>query len=385
MREIYQALSILNVVFILSVPAVYAQGSVDGLASAYRQFKDIKDISIPTPTVVEVPFGNDFIERYNFAVLDISSNSFQPSLFKKEVLTNEIPISVSANVSGVTNNMIDGNITTYTEFYLPESSQGIVSINLISAQPITSSTLTTLLTNNVALPNYIEVEAKVNGVDRIVLASKRMDQPTVKFPVTISNQWTVTLTYGQPLRISELRLVQENATKTSLSSLRFLAQPNNSYRVYFDPDRQVSPPVGEAGNLTSDKDILKLAQIVSTNNPSYVIADIDRDGVPDVRDNCTDTANSNQRDVNNNGRGDVCDDFDRDGITNNLDNCLNLPNTNQADVDGDYIGDVCDEKESRITEEYKWLPWVGIGSAAVVLIVLFALTARSGKKEDSPL
>mgnify|MGYP001558533128 CR=1 FL=1 len=385
MKKLYKAISVLNILLIFSQGTAYAQGSVNNLVTAYRQYKDVGMIGVAAPTVVEIPFESDFIERYNFAVLDQISNSFQPSLFKKEVLTNEIPISVSANVSGNARSMIDGNVTTYTEFYLPENSPGIVKIDLTGTKPITSSTLTVLLTNNVALPNSIEVRAKVGGMDRIVLASKRMDQSTVKFPVTTSNNWAITLTYGQPLRISELRLVQENATKTSSNSLRFLAQPNHSYRIYFDPDRQVNPPVGESGNLKNDKDVLKLGAAVSKSNPSYVIADSDGDGIPDVRDNCVETSNTDQKDVNNNSRGDICDDFDKDGIVNNLDNCPDNPNVNQADVDGDDIGNVCDAKESRLTEKYKWLPWVGIGSAALVLIALFALTARSGNaKVDDP-
>ena len=85
-------------------------------------------------------------------------------------------------------------------------------------------------------------------------------------------------------------------------------------------------------------------------------------------DNCISTINPDQIDVNRNGRGDACDDFDQDGLINTRDNCPNIPNRNQIDTDGDKIGDVCDNEESRTTEKYPWLPWVGIGFAGLVLV-----------------
>jgi hypothetical protein len=209
-----------------------------------------------------------------------------------------------------------------------------------------------------------------------------MDQQTIRFPQTTSNRWTVTFTFGQPLRISELRLNQDNATKSSVRAIRFLAQPAHSYRIYFDPDRLAMAPVREAGNLVSAKDVFVVSDDTSQNNPNYVIADIDSDGVPDIRDNCVSVSNADQQDINNNGRGDVCDDFDQDGLINSKDNCSNNPNRDQKDTDSDGIGDVCDQEESRITERYTWIPWVGIGFAALVLIILLALTARSTRAAE---
>lgn len=354
------------------------QNSISSVIGAYRFYKDIDNISINVPTVVEIPFATDFIERFDFAVLDKIINSFEPHYFKQETLVNEIPVSVSTipNTGGI-NRMIDKDTRTYADFLLPDNAQGQVQITLSSPSPITSSILTILLDNNVALPTSVEIRAFVDGQNRIVVANRRMDQQTIRFPQTTSNRWQITFSYGQPLRISELRLNQDNATKSSTRAIRFLAQPSHSYRIYFDPDRSAKAPVGEAGNLVSAQDVLATQASPSQNNPNYVIADVDSDGVPDVQDNCVSISNSNQQDINNNGRGDVCDDFDQDSIINSKDNCPDNPNRDQKDTDSDGIGDVCDKQESRITEQYPWIPWVGIGFAAVVLIVLLALTARA--------
>lgn len=378
----FRVLSIFVVAILFAVPGNAKeppqQRSIASVIGAYRYYKDIDNLSINVPTVVEVSFANEFIERFDFAVLDKITNSFEPHFFRQEVFVNRIPISVSgSSIMGALSYLVDDNTNTYAEFDLPDNAQGRTQITLTTIYPITSSALITLLDNYVALPSTIEIRALVDGRDKIVVANRRMDQQTVRFPQTISNRWTITYTYGQPLRITELRLAQENADKTSSRALRFLAQPGHSYRVYFDPDRPDKPSVGEAGNLAISEGVLTISDTAAKSNPSYIMADVDNDSVPDLRDNCVSVANSDQEDINNNNRGDVCEDFDKDSVMNNKDNCPNLPNRDQRDTDGDGLGDVCDKEESRITERYPLIPWIGIGFAALVLVILFALTAKS--------
>lgn len=349
------------------------------IISAYRFYKDIDNISIKVPTVVEVPFTTDSIERFNFAILDKATDSFEPYYFKQEVLVSKIPVFVNTfpNVNGV-EKIIDENSETYVDLPLSdENTQGKVTITLSGQKAITSSNLTVLLDNHVALPTTVAVRALVNGKDKIIVSKREMRKNTIDFPKTTAKKWQITFTYTQPLRISELRLRQDNATKSETRTVKFLAQPDHSYRIYFDPDRLVKVSVGETGNLSSAQDVLTLTSTSTQSNPEYMIADNDNDGVPDVYDNCVYVSNPDQEDLNNNKRGDMCDDFDKDGIINAKDNCPNKPNRLQADTDGDGIGNVCDKEESRVTERYPWIPWAGIGFAALVLIILMILTAQT--------
>ena len=76
--------------------------------------------------------------------------------------------------------------------------------------------------------------------------------------------------------------------------------------------------------------------------------DLDNDGIENTLDNCPETFNPDQEDLDNDNIGDVCDDVvaldeDNDGIENSLDNCPTTPNPDQEDLDGDNIGDVCDD------------------------------------------
>lgn len=384
MKNIFLVLLLTMFGSVLSVSAeqIPATGT-EAITSAFQKYKDVSAPEVKVPIVVEVPFLEDFANRFNFAVLDIETGTFQPYYFTEQLRAARTPMFVSVQGEVMGKEMIDGDIRTFTEFTLPQNEQGQTRLVLTSAKPVTLSGMTFFLDQFVALPTSIEIRANTDDGEKIILARSRMYRSSVVFPKTTAKEWVISFTYGQMLRITEIVLNDESAGTTSSRSLRFLAQPEHHYRIYFDADRSVSVSVGESANLVSDTEVLRFANIPSQVNAGYVVADTDGDGIPDVHDNCVSTPNSDQVDVNGNGRGDACDDFDKDGIVNMGDNCPNDPNRNQSDVDGDNIGDTCDTEESRVTEKYPWLPWVGMGFAGLVLMVLFALTARGMIKNDS--
>lgn len=75
----------------------------------------------------------------------------------------------------------------------------------------------------------------------------------------------------------------------------------------------------------------------------HTVVDTDSDGIPDENDNCPETYNPEQADMDGDNIGDVCDpDRDGDGIVNDNDNCPDVSNPNQQDSDGDGTGDACE-------------------------------------------
>lgn len=363
---------------LVAVSSAHAMEVNDAL-NAFQKVLQVPTFSIKVPTVVEVPFSEVFVNRFNFAVVDDATKSFEPYLLKETLRSARNAVSASSDSgAGTISRVVDGDTDTYTEFPLATSGQkSSIIIRLKGEKPMTLSALGLVLDSHVALPTSIEVRALVNGAEKIVLAQSVPQQTTILFPKTTAQEWILALTYAQPLRINEILLRDETAGVENFQAIRFLAQPGHTYHIYADADRHVSIPVGESGNLVLDKGVLTLPHTQATANPLYVLADIDGDTIPDIKDNCVTTANTDQMDVDQNGRGDVCDDFDRDGVSNSTDNCSDAPNRNQMDTDADGKGDVCDGEESRVTEKYPWLPWAGMGFAGLLLVVLFTITARS--------
>ncbi len=106
--------------------------------------------------------------------------------------------------------------------------------------------------------------------------------------------------------------------------------PNAPTNVPCDPDRPACPSgqsclaVGGAFVCTAD------GAGPDVDAPIPPEDDLDRDGVPNLLDNCAEAPNPNQANEDADRHGDACD------------NCPPFPNLDQLDFDGDGVGDLCD-------------------------------------------
>lgn len=382
-------MKIANIILCLFLAGLFNPVAVDAFEFDSTPFQSIKQVGIieevVVPTVVGLPIEGPIFSGDEFVVIEETGEEdkrvIASRLFSSTTAVQIKPTFVNSTPSVPSIGMLsDNRLETDVDFLLPESGEGEVSVTFTYPEEITSSDLVLRLAQHVAQPQTVAVYAEVDGNERVVVAPRRLSGLRLSFPETTSTKWRIEFTYSQPLRIAELQIRNSDPETMTAHELRFLAQPERSYEVYFNADRQVRVATSEMGDLSSDSDVLPLNSYPTIVNQAYRPADVDNDGVADTVDNCVRQVNPDQVDVNGNGRGDVCDDFDRDGIMNPVDNCPNEPNRNQADEDGDGIGDVCDDAESRLTEQFWWLPWVGMGLASVVIAVLFVLILRQSKQ-----
>ena len=347
------------------------------IIQSFRNYFEVEQLDIQTPEVlnIKLPVSTDIP---HFGVYNKTSDRFEPYFYVEtsDVVWGDEPIQV-LTTQGNPEGINDKSFDTYVDFELNENSAGYTQISYLFQNEIRSNSIDLSLAQYVSLPNSVTVKALVDGSQKTLLSNSRPTTRKITFPETISREWKIEFTYSQPLRINELQINNLNIKKNS-PQLTFLAQPNTEYAVYTNPDTILRQETSERPNLNVDIDgnIESVSIDTFLENSIFRPSDKDRDSISDMNDNCVNTPNTDQEDINNNGRGDVCDDFDKDGILNNKDNCINEPNRDQADIDGDGIGDICDGEESRLTEQHPWIVWGGILLAAVIFLGLLASTVR---------
>ncbi len=386
-KIIYLSLAVLAMfaLFYSAAISFASDQEFDEYSYVVRAFKSFKTITpnVTVPRVVKVLFNNSDFSIPSFAVYNMTGKNFEPYLLMENTWESNRKVTVSSNrdVSKVS----DGNYQTFEDFPLTSNMDSIELIFRFD-KPITTSSLTFALDNYVALPQSISVTSSENGrSDNVVLAPVRPTGGTVFFPKTTSALWAVRFEYVQPLRIAEMKFSDDLSMTDQIINreLRFLAQPGQSYKIYFDPDRYVAIATKEGGNLYLNEGVVAGESSEGLKNTDYTPADADGDMVPDMTDNCVSVPNADQKDLDGNGRGDACEDYDRDGVVAARDNCVDLPNSGQQDTDIDGKGDACDTEDNRLGQEMPWLPWLGIGIAFVVVLGLFVIVLKH-KPTDLP-
>jgi hypothetical protein len=347
-------------------------------ATAFRTIFPIAPLTITLPSVVEVDLSQYAFDSAEFMVYEVGSNAWVTPKYRNQSETlRNVPVITDIATGNKIYAIADNVQTTSYTFQVTDNQVTSTNLVLMYKRPITTGQLALDLSPNVQLPRTVMVSTGDGDNEQVALATTGVTGKTIVFPKMTGTTWKVTFTHNQPLRISELTFVDEAAPQQISKSLRFLAQPGQSYVVYANPDRPNTLSGRESGNVWGNTVIPVPGQVLESKaNPFFVKKDSDEDTIPDEADNCPFIANPDQIDVNANKQGDACEDFDQDGAMNNADNCPDLPNRYQADKDGDGVGDECDDDESRLTEKYAWLPWVALGSALLTIVGMFVVVAR---------
>ncbi len=346
----------------------------DDNLKAFKQVVSIKIPQLKVPTVVETDISN--LHSNSFVVWDDTRKKFVPSkVFQEKNQT----INLSANINNSTNAsaLVDNNLNTFFSFDTDGFSMSQTEITL-DIQPINFlDGIELVLNKNVALPNFVMIKDSANN--KTIVARKALSSRTIHFPQTKTTQIKIILEHIQPLQIAEIKILHKISNNKKV--LRFLAQPQSQYHLYLNAAYNPEINFSEFPDLSDNEDIKRATLSTVYSNSAFQEPDIDNDGVIDKNDNCVDIANPDQKDDNNNGRGDVCDDFDKDGVINIKDNCPNNPNRFQQDKDKDGKGDVCDTEESRFTERNPWLVWVAIALVTAMLIGMSLYIVKHKKEK----
>jgi hypothetical protein len=348
-----------------------------------RAFPDsvtIKSLGLSVPTIVEVEFPAVSIVKNGFAVFDEKSQTFVPNI---TVTKNTPPPKIYSIRNSASNenldSLFDGNLSTKKDFYLNGTAQNSINLNVNFASPIKTNLFTLSLDRNVSLPDYVTLKALV-GMEWVTVLNKvKPSGYAISFPETTATMWIITVDFSQSIRITDISFTSFQSYSEKIN-VRFLAQPNSNYTIYANPD---SSPIWYSVNDTAHLQTNKYKVIGLMNlshNPLFTEPDADTDGVIDTIDNCIININSDQRDEDGNGVGDVCDDYDNDKIPNYIDNCPNLPNYYQTDTDADKIGDECDPDESRITEKYPIVVWFGLAISSLIFLSLLYVAGMRMRK-----
>jgi hypothetical protein len=285
------------------------------------------------------------------------------------------PLSVTDNTP-----LIDGNVSsiqynkieTYINFD-PNSETKQVTFDAPSNARYSALNLS--LGDNTQIPRTVTIEAILPGstVWRTILDKSRF-QNQITFPEIQPNLLRITFETPHLLRLSELKWTTTTQQSEEKSQISFWAEEGDSFTLFIQPSFGQTPLYANSNTPTGiDSSTPTFSFPSAQANPSFN-PDFDNDGLIDSQDLCPLFADSNNLDIDKNGRGDACEDPDQDGLNSNVDNCPFVNNRDQSDTDKDGEGDACDDTVDQVSENSEL--WINL-SFGLMILALLALVGRS--------
>ena len=280
-------------------------------------------------------------------------------------LSYEIDIATDAGFASIVesgtptaNSYMTNSLAPDTPYFWRVRSVNDCGTGTYSSASFTTANISCLTIDSADTPVSIP-DSNSGGIDSVI------NIPTTSLITDVNVTVNITHTWDSDLILT---LIGPNGTSVILSNSNGSLGDNYTNTIF---DQESTDPIGAGtapftGSFIPDEDLSVLYGTFSGGDwtlnvsdnafgdtgtiDSWTLeicgipqADTDSDGVPDDIDNCVDTANADQADLDGDGMGDVCDDdMDGDGVLNVDDNCPETANADQADADGDGIGDLCD-------------------------------------------
>jgi Thrombospondin type 3 repeat len=327
----------------------------------YKNLSNIEEKAVTAPTIVEL--SSPITEPFLIVSTDSTTPQVQSEVKEKIVLPSSVE-ACKGDVCTTEPGLLDGSRDTTVDFFLGQAGTNKGSIKVTYQTPITTNQVDFETTTD----SYRPSEFSLFADGKLILAGARPGE--TKFPRIAGTVFEIQFSYDKPIRFTEAGV---GYAKEVEKRVRFVYEPGKVYQIYSGGTRAIDDTLRASANLFDATRSVVSAELTSTTaNPSYIDTDTDKDGIPDVRDNCASAPNTDQKDGDSNGVGDACDDYDYDGTATYKDNCPQVANPDQRDTDGDGMGDLCDSEESRVTEKYKWLQWVA-------LLLVFAAIGVMGR------
>ena len=375
--------------------------------SAFMSQAHVVPKDVVVPKMIDVPLSFNESSQLTTLVVDNTGN-ITPSTVITHTQQQTLHLTAKDSFENKSSgNMVDGSHDTFTEFpfvegqvvnenivsitdqndheaYVGERAivadpENVVQIDITADRAFTTDQASLYFDAHVTQPTHVRIASvDVDGKEHLLLPEKFFTQASVSFPKETADHFRITLKYMKPLRINEIKFSEQGAPQKVDRLVRFVAQPQKVYDVFFNVTEHVNMPQQESPDFHKNNTMTTVAPEKIMNNMLYKGADTDEDGVIDREDNCIGIVNTDQIDKDGNSIGDACEDFDHDGIINATDNCPNVVNRMQDDEDMDKVGDACDGIESRFMEKYPWIPYVAL---VVVFSVVTALIIKTLKRK----
>lgn len=340
----------------------------------YKNVEFVENLTVTQPTIVEI---TNLSNLGNYVVTDDNGNYIeqQSQTIRKSKIILPLQAEGCINICKNAITLADGNLDTTFDFPLQSAGIQKGKIKIIYAKPLETDSILFQTTSDSYAPT----------VFTLVIDGKRvlntMQGGSAHFPKMIAQSIEIEFDYDQPIRFTEVG-IGFNKEEMVTNTVRFVYQPNTKYALYLDSSLERETIPSPAINLFANNKVTGVKLEASHKNPLYKERDVDNDGIVDGIDNCPRQVNPDQKDSNGNGIGDICDDYDYDGVPTYIDNCQDVINSDQKDADKDGIGDACDDDESRLTEKYKWMPWVVFAGVFWIVIAMAYEIIKKRKERD---